>query len=403
MYLTPRGKNLFRFQRYCNLNLFFNSRKRAKEKADASTVVMQLPDGTWQAAVGGLVLGTAATAMLAATGKLVGLSGIFDGVISRAPGRGWKVTFLSGFAAGGIVAAIVHPEGLNQRGAPGVSTLGLVVSGCLVGLGTRLGSGCTSGHGLCGLPRLSRRSLVAVLTFLTSGIASASVLAAWTESGERGDLVAEEAPVLAIRYTALTASAAGLVHTFTSREERAFWRAHLASFLCGGMFAGGLVLSGMVRRAKVLDFLALRRDSWDPSLAFVLGCGVMTTLVGFPVVTRFFGSPVCGRPSVTTAPEAKKVKGNGETEVLAPSLAEKFEIPKNTELDLPLIVGAWIFGLGWGSSGMCPGPAFVAAAYGLPSVACIFLPSVAVGMKIAGPLKKAVSLPHPSWVTGGSS
>ncbi|CAN0193969.1 unnamed protein product, partial [Hapterophycus canaliculatus] len=57
--------------------------------------------------------------------------------------------------------------GLDQTGAPAVSTLGYVVAGFLVGLGTRLGNGCTSGHGLCGLPRLSRRSIVATLTFLT--------------------------------------------------------------------------------------------------------------------------------------------------------------------------------------------------------------------------------------------
>ncbi|CAM9689731.1 unnamed protein product [Ascophyllum nodosum] len=371
---------------------------------------MPLPDGTWQAAVGGLVLGTAATTMLASTGEknsLIGLSGIFDGVITRSLGRGWKAVFLSGFTAGGIVAAVVYPEGLNQRGAPAVSTLGFIVSGFLVGLGTRLGNGCTSGHGLCGLPRLSRRSLVAVLTFFTSGVATASVLSAWVESGNRDDRVTEESPMLAIRYTALAASAASLVHTFTLREARAQWKAHLASFLCGGMFAGGLVLSGMVQRAKVVNFLAFRRDSWDPSLAFVLGCGVMTTLVGFPLVTRRLGTPLCGRPLKKLVPTASSdtetKKENDETKAPAPSLAKEFEIPTNTELDVPLILGAWMFGLGWGSSGLCPGPAFAAAAYGFPSVAFVFLPSVAVGMKVAGPLKRAVSLPHPSWVTGRSS
>ncbi|CAN0345630.1 unnamed protein product, partial [Scytosiphon promiscuus] len=78
----------------------------------------------------------------------------------------WKVLFISGFTVGGIAAGIVYPAGLDQTGAPAVSTLGYVVAGFLVGLGTRLGNGCTSGHGLCGLPRLSRRSIVAVLTFL---------------------------------------------------------------------------------------------------------------------------------------------------------------------------------------------------------------------------------------------
>eukprot|EP00904_Undaria_pinnatifida_P003270 jgi/Undpi1/12944/HiC_scaffold_7.g02610.m1 len=250
--------------------------------------------------------------------------------------------------------------------------MGLVVSGFLVGSGTRLGNGCTSGHGLCGLPRLSRRSLVATLTFLTSGVATASIMAAWAASDNSGSSVSpQESPILALRYLGLALTSAAAALTLTKREERNSCKAHLASYLCGGTFGGGLVLSGMVKRAKVVDFLALRRDSWDPSLALVLGFGVVTAFVGFPFVTRKLGTPAC-RGAV-----------------------------RASYVDLPLVLGAWVFGVGWGSAGMCPGPAFVAAAFGLPGPALFFLPSVVIGMKVAGPLKGAMSLPDPNWVTGG--
>eukprot|EP00903_Cladosiphon_okamuranus_P017330 g15967.t1 len=357
---------------------------------------MGLPSGCFEGAMGGAVLGTTTTVMLAATGKLAGLSGIFDGVFSRAKGRGWKVLFISGFTVGGIVAGIVYPAGLDQTGAPSVSTLGYVVAGFLVGLGTRLGNGCTSGHGLCGLPRLSRRSLVATLTFLTSGIATASVLAAWNDSAGGGSAPAatQDAPVMAARYASLAAAAIGTAFTLSKREERAQWRAHLASFLCGGSFAGGLVLSGMVKRAKVVDFLALRRNSWDPSLMFVLGFGVMASLVGFPLVTRKLGTPLCRAP-------AKTEESGGEGSAAA-RLADKFEIPTSTELDVPLVLGGWLFGVGWGVGGLCPGPAVVAATFGLPGPALAFMPALVLGMKAAGPAKTSMSLPDPSWVTGGS-
>ncbi|CAM9372026.1 unnamed protein product, partial [Sphacelaria rigidula] len=192
------------------------------------------------------------------SGKLIGLSGIFDGAFSAAKGRAWKVMFLSGFTAGGIAAGIMYPEGVSQLGAPALSATGFVVSGFLVGLGTRLGSGCTSGHGLCGLPRLSRRSIIATLTFLTSGVATASVMAAWSASGP-ARLNPTEAPSVMVRGVALATAVAGVVLTMAkNRAERAQWRAHLASMLCGANFAGGLVLSGMVKRAKVADFLAFR-------------------------------------------------------------------------------------------------------------------------------------------------
>src|SRR5690242_17133534 len=120
------------------------------------------------ALAGGVLIGLAAALLLLTHGRIAGISGIVAGALGAGEGeRGWRVLFLAGFVAGGLVAARVAP---HTFAAPrDVSAVVLVVAGLLVGYGTRLGSGCTSGHGLCGLGRLSWRSLIATVTFMATG------------------------------------------------------------------------------------------------------------------------------------------------------------------------------------------------------------------------------------------
>jgi uncharacterized membrane protein YedE/YeeE len=127
---------------------------------------------TWfSASLGGALIGIAGALVLVAHGRIAGISGIVGGLLQRATlDRAWRLAFLGGLAASGMVASIVAPGAI---GAPMRSTGAVVVAGLLVGFGTRLGSGCTSGHGVCGLSRWSRRSLVAVATFMTTGAITA--------------------------------------------------------------------------------------------------------------------------------------------------------------------------------------------------------------------------------------
>jgi uncharacterized protein len=117
---------------------------------------------------GGLLIGLSASAMLLLDGKIAGISGILAGVLK--PVRGdtlWRVCFLAGLLAGGMLLRIFLPTAFNFgiiRPLPM-----LIIAGLLVGFGTRLGSGCTSGHGVCGISRLSPRSLVATGTFIVAG------------------------------------------------------------------------------------------------------------------------------------------------------------------------------------------------------------------------------------------
>jgi hypothetical protein len=126
--------------------------------------------------LGGLILGLASAAFILLNGRILGISGILGGLIKPAKGDvGWRMAFLLGMAAAPMTAAFLFPQVLS---APRIEAgyVALVVAGLLVGFGTRLGSGCTSGHGVCGLSRLSPRSLVSTLTFMGLGFAMVYVV-----------------------------------------------------------------------------------------------------------------------------------------------------------------------------------------------------------------------------------
>jgi uncharacterized protein len=118
--------------------------------------------------IGGMLIGASASAMLLLNGKIAGISGIFAGVLRPVKGDTlWKICFLAGLIGGGGLLRIFDPHAFDFGivRSPGV----LALAGLLVGFGTRLGNGCTSGHGVCGVSRLSARSIVATATFITSG------------------------------------------------------------------------------------------------------------------------------------------------------------------------------------------------------------------------------------------
>jgi len=122
--------------------------------------------------VGGILIGLAVALMLLLNGRLAGISGIVDGLLAPKPGdTGWRVAFVAGLMLGALayVVAAGGPATVDVLVSPPV----LVLGGLLVGFGTRMGSGCTSGHGLCGLALFSRRSAVATAVFF--GVAMLTV------------------------------------------------------------------------------------------------------------------------------------------------------------------------------------------------------------------------------------
>jgi uncharacterized protein len=127
----------------------------------------------WTSLIGGVAIGLAAAMLVLLNGRIAGISGILGGLL--APARGdiaWRIAFIAGLvfapAAYGLVTRLPAPT--IEAGYPV-----LLLAGALVGIGTRYGSGCTSGHGVCGLSRLSPRSLAATLAFMLAGFATVYV------------------------------------------------------------------------------------------------------------------------------------------------------------------------------------------------------------------------------------
>ena len=122
---------------------------------------------------GGILLGLSAIWLLLTLGRVAGISGIAWGSIAG-PDRGWRWLFLAGLLAGGLLT-----HNVVGQPVPAESTAPLwliATSGLLVGLGTRMGGGCTSGHGVCGMGRRSPRSVTATLTFMTLGIVTVFIM-----------------------------------------------------------------------------------------------------------------------------------------------------------------------------------------------------------------------------------
>jgi uncharacterized protein len=135
----------------------------------------------------------------------------------------------------------------------------------------------------------------------------------------------------------------------------------LTVFISGLLFGAGVTISGMVNPMKVLNFLDVT-GTWDASLILVMGAGLAVTLVGYHFIFKR----------------------------TAPLFASDFKLPTLTRIDAPLLGGAALFGLGWGLSGFCPGPAVASLAFG-NTQSFIFVAAMAVGMIAAMRLKRGLS------------
>lgn len=128
----------------------------------------------WLSLAGGLLIGIATALFLLVNGKIAGISGIVGGVLRFAAGDiGWRVAFIVGLMAAPLVYGLLAPLPSVRIDARPVS---LIIAGLLVGVGTRYGSGCTSGHGVCGLSRFSPRSMVATASFVSAGVITVFVV-----------------------------------------------------------------------------------------------------------------------------------------------------------------------------------------------------------------------------------
>jgi hypothetical protein len=131
----------------------------------------------WASLAGGILLGLASALFILVNGRILGISGILGGLLlPKGTDAGWRVAFLLGMLAAPVTLAWIAPADLITAPTIDAGYEAVVIAGLLVGYGTRLGSGCTSGHGVCGLSRLSPRSLVATGSFMAAGFAIVYVM-----------------------------------------------------------------------------------------------------------------------------------------------------------------------------------------------------------------------------------
>ena len=127
------------------------------------------------ALLGGGLIGIAATILLFTYGRVLGVSGILGGMLVRSWTREtWRIFFVLGIISGGFVASQFFRKTFFVESSPKV--FNLILAGLLVGFGTQVGSGCTSGHGVCGMSRISKRSIVATLVFISAGITTVLIM-----------------------------------------------------------------------------------------------------------------------------------------------------------------------------------------------------------------------------------
>ena len=128
----------------------------------------------WSALIGGLIIGLAASVLIVGSGHIMGMSGILKSSLSQLPTLSWQLVFVIGMAVATWGYGLIFGFPQLEMGQP---IWKIVLAGLLVGFGTRLGSGCTSGHGICGISRLSPRSITATILFLSSGVLTATLFA----------------------------------------------------------------------------------------------------------------------------------------------------------------------------------------------------------------------------------
>ncbi|KAF2464933.1 YeeE/YedE family integral membrane protein-like protein [Lindgomyces ingoldianus] len=301
-----------------------------------------------ETSLGAVLLHQATSVLLFQNGCVLGASGFLRRILS-APTKG-MASFFAGMAISLLPLKMFLPELL--RAYPPVPTtiqaaLVTVGVGALVGWGTKASNGCTSGHMLCGLSRLSGRSIVAVSTFfpvamITHHLAHPSLLTDVCEAGVPCYTPTYPSTATIISLVVLTAGTIlaaqflpPLIDSFSETDCKfnPDAPARLATqFFSGLEFALGLHITGMASPGKVLSFLSFPNlKAWDPSMGLVIIFGILPNLI--EIQAKGFTQPPC--------------------------FNEKFELPKKTlkDTDWKFVLGAAIFGLGWGLTGTCPGPA----------------------------------------------
>ncbi|BCS00974.1 YeeE/YedE family protein [Aspergillus luchuensis] len=300
---------------------------------------------------GALMLFQGSTGLLLHNGAVFGISSLLSGALLN-PTRD-NVALIAGLVSSVVPVALFLPSAIpSYPTAPSSwgSWLLTVGHGFLLGWGTKNGRGCTSGHMLCGISRLSPRSFIATAVFFTTALLTANFFA----GGSNIPPCAGGTPCYMPVYPSTAEFAVMLTTTVVTSVmnfvvvpralERSERSRTIFSYLAGLEFGVGLLFSGMADPAKVLRFFAFLSDPsrFDPSLALIILFGIGPSLIIF----------------LSTKPGKKT---DNKAEQSTPTLAAQWRLPTATvaDIDWKFVAGGVAFGLAWGLRGVCPGPAIL--------------------------------------------
>lgn len=319
------------------------------------------------AVLGGALIAISTSFHLLFKGRITGMSGIFFGLITHdQKSFAWKANFVLSTIATTIFtwqivgfdklspdypALFDHPSVLVGNLNPG----GYFLAGLLVGIGTKLGNGCTSGHGVCGLPRFAIRSWVYVPIFVIVAIIVATFryyVPFLDNDDKSGDLLVKNYDC--ILSGSLLITSWGLIFYLFYSFSKATLNEMIdiiVTMITAILFALGLIFAGMNKRSKILGFLIMGSD-WDASLLLVLVTAITVNLFTFYYIIKI----------------RKKTVFN-----------ETLEIPSNNKIDKKLVLGGIFFGLGWGLGGLCPGPGYILFPFLTPHISFYWFFGLTIG------------------------
>lgn len=287
---------------------------------------------------GGALLALSSSLNYLFFGKITGLSGYLYYVVGFKFGPLFhlRLCYIVGMTT--VIDIYFNTAGRELFGLPvldpedEINVVSWIIGGLLIGFGVRWSGGCTTGHGVCGLPRLSKRAITAVCIFMIFGIATASInavigpLPPSYKFEKESKFYYSIVPRIVLSVYQFAAFVY-IVYYLVTKRPNLQKISPLAYFFTGTIGGLGFLISGMCRRQKILHFLALNRD-WDPSLLFVMGTAAGINLITFQYTMRkkeaFFNKDI--------------------------------DLP-DTFMDKGIYIGPAIFGVGWGIIGLCPGPA----------------------------------------------
>lgn len=323
--------------------------------------------------IAGILLGVIVSSRIYLFGKVTGISGMLSGSIeikkefwkdSFIPdsARLSKIGFVGGLIGGGGIASYYLPDCFEDWWPLPLERL--IIGGLFVGFGTVMGNGCTSGHGVCGISNLSIRSVAATCTFMVASMIVAMAVDTSHFLPFFRNVLPVERSGAVIGVCIAICAAIVVISKFVRNQYEDGQSLQSAPIIAltfifeiifGIFFAMAMAVSNMTKLSATISFLDLRY--WNPALAFIMGgsIAVAGTLMYF--ITKFYPNPML------------------DIKYYLRSAVEK------SIIDVKLLLGATIFGIGWGLAGACPGPALVNVGSGnIPPL--IYISCVIVGMWI---------------------